>query len=139
MECGCADASCTGCGYGEAHPQEQDNVTLQGIISDISYKPGWHFSMEYNNAGAAREADRWHSLVISAEVLHSATFEPVTFVFRRIIPRVAQVDVTAFLSWAEDVIAEAEIHEMREFFRYKGELVNDPHKPVLGGLADGCS
>jgi hypothetical protein len=105
---------------------EGTTVILPDVISEMKYKPGWHFDMGYHSG-------QRYSLVINAEVLHSATLKPVTFVMRRLIPRVALADEGTFLSWAEDVIAEAEIHEVREFFRYKGELVDDPHKSVPVG------
>lgn len=93
-------------------------MDVEAIVAELSYKPGWFFWVEGN------------TLIIKAEVLHSTTRKPVAFHIRRRIPRIAiQGDnITMFLMWWEDILDEAEHHEMREFARYKGELIDDPHK-----------
>ncbi len=91
-------------------------MDLNNIIDKLSYKPGWEFWLD---AG-------W--LNIRAEVLHSETLLPVTFDIKRIIPRVAQTSEADFLSWWEDILMEAEYHELREFARYQGKLIDDPHE-----------
>lgn len=96
-------------------------IDTEKIISKLSYKPGWDFTYDRFCTGT-------HALVIHATVQHSQTLKTVTFQIRRIIPAVAVTTTEAFLSWVQDMLAEAEIHEMREFFRYNGELVDDPHK-----------
>jgi hypothetical protein len=90
-------------------------MDVHKVVADLDYKPGWEFRVEENN------------LIIIAQVLHSLTFEPVKFRVRRIIPRVVRDDEKMFLSWWFDMIHEAEFHELREFARYKGELLDDPH------------
>ena len=94
-------------------------IDTEKVISKLGYKPGWDFSLEHR---AGRDV-----LVIGATVRHSITLETVRFSVKRIIPQIAGT-LEAFLSWTGDMLAEAEIHEMREFFRYDGELVDDPHK-----------
>jgi|ERR1700679_360603 len=90
-------------------------MDVQEIVAELSYKPGWKF----------REVRGW--LHITAEVIHSETFQPVTFNIQRIIPRIAMRGEAAFLSWWEDILMEAEFHELREFARYQGELIDNPH------------
>jgi hypothetical protein len=37
-------------------------------------------------------------------------------------------DEAVFLGWVRHQLIKAEMHELDEFFRYRGILVNDPHK-----------
>lgn len=90
-------------------------MDVNEVIAELSYKPGWKF----------RAVRGW--LIITAEVIHSETFQPVTFEIQRIIPRIATKGEAAFLSWWEDILMEAEFHELREFARYQGELIDNPH------------
>jgi hypothetical protein len=85
---------------------------LAVMAAKLSYKPGWHFWIE--------EDGRRPRLVLKASVLHSQTLEPVSFEVRRLVPAIAQGSTRAFVSWAKDITEEAEIHELREFFRYDG-------------------
>lgn len=89
-------------------------------IPKLRYKPGWEFSLRNEEWGPV--------LDIHATVPHSVTLEPTTFLFTRIIP--LMTSRTAFKNWVKTLLLEAEIHEMREFFRFDGELVDDPHAPV---------
>jgi hypothetical protein len=95
---------------------------IKEIIGKLSYKPGWDFALEQR---AGRD-----TLVIGATVQHSETLETVRFQIRRLIPEVI-ITQEGLLSWVEDMLIEAEIHELREFFRYDGELVDDPHKSTV--------
>jgi hypothetical protein len=95
------------------------DMNFSETISRLSYKPGWSFTYEHHNRA---------TLVIHATVQHSKTLDIVRFDIRRVIPGVASASTKAFLSWWEDMLVEAEIHEAREFARYDGQLVDDPHK-----------
>lgn len=95
-----------------------DWVSVNKMVAVLSYKPGWTFTVEHG----------W--LCFTAEVIHSVTLQPVRFNVQRLIPRVALKDADTFLSWWMDILMEAEMHEIREFARYKGELVDDPHKTI---------
>lgn len=101
-------------------------MDIAEAVSGLSYKPGWRFNLEYGSGGR-------YWLCITAAVLHSQTLQPVTFEVKRIIPRIALDDLVAFLSWWEDILAETEFHELREFARYKGELIDDPHESKPAG------
>jgi hypothetical protein len=94
---------------------------LSEVISKLSYKPGWSFSYEHRTRA---------TLVIHATVQHSKTLDTVRFDIRRVIPEIASGSAEAFLSWWEDMLIEAEIHEAREFARYDGQLVDDPHEVI---------
>lgn len=97
-------------------------IKIKDFVPRLKYKPGWSFDYEYHGGYD------YHTLTINAQVQHSESGEPVKFAIRRLVPRCAQTTKKAFLSWVEDMLAEAEIHEMREFFRFDGELVDDPHE-----------
>lgn len=96
---------------------------LVKTVASLTYKPGWAFTYVPGD-GTARP----DMLVIRAYVLHSETLKPVTFEIKRVIPRSVKLYVPTFISWVEDMLMEAEIHEMREFFRYKGVVWDNPHE-----------
>ena len=100
-------------------------MNLWDVIADLSYKPGWKYTLNYRSTGR-------HSIWVTAKVQHSTTLEWVTFDFERMIPGSVLGDLAGFLTWIEDITLEAEFHELREFLKYKGELVNNPHasKPI---------
>lgn len=114
-------------------------MSLWEWVGDLKYKPGWKFTLNYRSTGR-------HSLWVTAKVQHSTTLEWVTFDFERMIPKTVQNDLAGFLTWIEDITLEAEFHELREFLRYKGELINNPHasrpvddtvpEPAFKGMAE---
>ncbi len=89
-------------------------------ISRLKYKPDWTFFHVRDEWG------QW--LQIQAKVICSRTYEPVLFTFNRLIPELP--DEKLFLSWVKSVLKEAELHELREFLRFDGVLVDDPHAAV---------
>lgn len=88
----------------------------------LKYKPGWKFTL--GRLGG------FPVLTITATVLHSETYKPVTFDIKRLVPPSMQQDAELFVEWVETLLAEAEIHEMREFFRFYNRLVDNPHESV---------
>jgi hypothetical protein len=97
------------------------NQDLVQVISDLSYKPGWEFRSKFwPSAGVL-------SLEIIGRVQHSATLEPVKFAMARVVPPCAKVHEAAFLGWWKTLLVEAEMHELREFARYRGDLIDNPH------------
>lgn len=88
----------------------------------LKYKPGWEFSLNWDLIGG------FSVLTIKAAVLHSETCEPVTFDIKRLVPPAERQDAGLFVQWVETLLAEAEIHEMREFLRFYGALVDSPHE-----------
>jgi hypothetical protein len=103
---------------------------LKQVVSDLSYKPGWVFNVGQDMLGYG---SRQYALFIRAQVQDSRVSEPrmIEFILQRFIPEYIHT-VAQFLSWWKAVLREAEDHEMREFARYQGELIDDPHasKPV---------
>lgn len=100
-------------------------TTLAELVSRISYKPGWSFTL-----GQDRVIQDYTWLEVRAQVRDSRNPEQtVEFVMKRIMPEYLTTPAL-FLKWVKHVLTEAEIHEMREFFRFDGELVDDPHAVV---------
>ena len=126
--------ACRGLSYKNSGPHrdraylQEELMKLWEWINDLSYKPGWKFTLNYRSTGR-------HSMWVTAKVQHSTTLEWVTFDFERMIPKSVYDDLDGFLQWVEDITLEAEFHELREFLRFKGHLVNDPHdfKPASDG------
>ena len=101
--------------------------SLAELVSRISYKPGWSFKL--GRDGAVFQCDTY-TLFIQAQVPDSRDPEQIVeFVMKRMVPEYLH-DEDMFLKWVKHTLTEAEVHEMREFFRFDGELVDDPHKAV---------
>lgn len=107
-------------------------IDLKQVIADLTYKPGWSFT--YEPSLTNDDMDWWEEgspapdmLVIHMTVPNSANpDETMRFFVKRVIPDVYKLE--DFLGWWKTIVIEAEIHETREFLRYKGERIDDPHK-----------
>src|SRR5579862_7724811 len=96
-------------------------IDFAPMIAKLTYKPGWKFRQV---RGGLYNYDQ---LVILAQVQNSHDPEQIVeFTMMRVIP--VFLTGETFLPWVTMVIAEAEYHELREFLRYDGALVDDPHK-----------
>lgn len=94
-------------------------MDITEIAKSITYKPGWFFTYE----PGIRD-----QFVIHAEVIDSRTGEIAHFKMRRVVPSALPKDTMSFLAWVKDILLEAELHELREFLRFNGVLVDDPHE-----------
>jgi hypothetical protein len=89
------------------------------IVDDITYKPTWCINCR-------RELDGGLYVQIEATTLDSITHEPSTW-------RGGKHYLSQWMCRQEVVgvvfsaIEKAELHEMREFFRYKGASIYNPH------------
>jgi hypothetical protein len=95
---------------------------LRSIIEDHGYKPGWTFD-------AYLGAHEGVHLAIAAHFPDTYGNGDIDVQVERFVPRVARRDADHFLDWLLEQCERIEVHEAREFFRYKGELVSDPHAP----------
>jgi hypothetical protein len=109
---------------------------LRGIIEKITYKPGWNFSLR-------DEPSDLHYYYTQS--VFTITFSvPDAYGFSNMVTIVSQVmfslemfqDAERFVDWVMYQILDCEKHEMREFFRYDGVLVSDPHKKALSWLVN---
>lgn len=93
---------------------------IQEHLKKVSYKPGWAFEC-YDG--------RWEGqhLVITTEVPNSYNLkETVTLDVHSPLPPIPDVDyLNTWLMWR---LQRIECHEMREFFKVDGAVVDDPHK-----------
>jgi len=94
------------------------NEELQTIVGNISYKPGWQILLKMDETRPY--------IQIQAETADSITLE-------RAMWRSAKHYLSYHMCRQEVVssvfhaIERAELHEMREFFRYKGASIYNPH------------
>jgi hypothetical protein len=98
------------------------------VVEGISYRPGWKLSAD------------WHPGYQSVQVVLNALVDDAYggLGARRVDVLTMQMlsyreleyfDVPRVLDWVRHcLIMEMEDHESREFFKYKGERVFDPHK-----------
>jgi hypothetical protein len=88
-------------------------------LERVSYKPGWSFE--------AYE-DRWegpHILIVVKAVSAYRPVETLDLGIRSALPPFAHPsDLHDWLMWR---IGRIEMHELREFYRVDGRLVDDPH------------
>jgi hypothetical protein len=92
---------------------------LREAIADCAYKEGWSFGFEPGD---------FPMLLLTANVPNSRGPGRIEFTVKRLIPSyVLWGSELVITHWVKAMIIEAEVHEVREFFRYKGELVDDPH------------
>jgi hypothetical protein len=97
-------------------------MNLEEEISNLKYKPGWKFALTDYGYGDALE------IIGCAYDSRALAPTPIEFVMSRLVPASVTSSVDSFTAWVKTLLMEAEFHELREFFRYKGELVDDPHK-----------
>lgn len=117
-------------------------MDAEQVIKDISYKRGWSFTFKDGKSVGAQQA--WPMLHITAVVPNARGEGEIEFVIKRLIPDFVMNDSAAMLlEWVKTQIMGAEFHEIDEFFKYKGALVDDPHqvkfipKPRQGSTRDG--
>lgn len=91
---------------------------IKEIVSAITYKPDWHIHLK-------DDGERLY-VQIEATTLDSITKQPCTWKSGKtyLSPFMCRQEVVGAVFGA---IEKAEIHEMREFFRYKGASIYNPH------------
>lgn len=91
---------------------------IKEIVSAITYKPDWHIHLK-------DDGERLY-VQIEATTLDSTTKQPCTWKSGKtyLSPFMCRQEIVGAVFGA---IEKAEIHEMREFFRYKGTSIYNPH------------
>lgn len=103
---------------------DEDVDRLKGILEAIKYKPGWEITYE---AGEVEWGPVIRFLVPAQDARNPE---------REIWRHTNFVVPFGWASWDDDMIVRAifhelqhfEIHEVKEWFQYKGEVIYDPHK-----------
>lgn len=94
--------------------------SLDQIIRDCTYKPGWSFDYE---------PGVHPFLLITARVPNSRGPGEIEFTIKRLIPDDTRtLSAAQVCNWVKTMVIEAEVHEVREFFMYQGVVVDDPHQ-----------
>lgn len=96
-------------------------IDVQDYLARLTYKPGWSF---------AAYLGKWEGLHIVINTKTQDAFKPDAMV---------ELDVQTFLPWPENSyelerwlmwrLGRIEIHEMREWFKRDGKVVDSPHAP----------
>jgi hypothetical protein len=92
---------------------------IQDHVSKISYKPGWAFEV-YDG-----EWEGQHFVITTVVPDAYNLTETVTLDVHSMLPPIP--DKNYLNQWIMWRLARIEVHEMREFFRVDGKIVDDPH------------
>lgn len=120
---------------------------VRSVIQGITYKPGWTFEVQRvpmwgpsPSAPVSTEAQ----LVITAKVLAAdGSGEIISVVDRYTLNPYDVHDLQGLearqylLLVVRERLDAAERHEMKEWFKYQGRHVEDPHTPLTGRKASG--
>ena len=98
---------------------------FRGIVDAITYKPGWSFLL-------GRDGERWF-LQASVSTESDLTADPTRRTADRTPWKSGKRYLSPFMCRQEVVgvvfslIQDAEMHEVREWFRYRGASIFNPH------------
>lgn len=97
------------------------------IVNSITYKPGWDFILNIDDEG-----DRWY-IQASVSVESDLTLDPTRKSAERTPWKSGKRYLSPYMCRQEVVgvvfglIQDAEMHEVREWFRYKNASIFNPH------------
>lgn len=95
---------------------------IQAILNDVSYRPGWRF----------RAVDTPEGVLVRIDATLPDSRNPGRMVDIGIDsvldPFVLWAGRDELLRWLAWRLQRVEIHESQEWFRYRGELHQDPHE-----------
>jgi len=93
------------------------------IIDSISYKPNFELRARMDNLNLDMLLDISYSTQDSTH----AVYKEARIASSNILDIGRLEHPEEVVDWVKDMITIAEHHERDEWFKYKGELVNDPH------------
>jgi hypothetical protein len=99
--------------------QRGEDRLIKEVIKDIDYKEGWVFEYEPGD---------YPQLLITTRLPNARGPGIVEFTAKRLIPEDLIQSAAHVTAWVKLMIVGIEFHEIDENFRYKGELVHDPHQ-----------
>lgn len=101
-------------------------VILDELVCDLTYKPGWRFSLEHRERGQNCAGLTFCILITTEDAYHPENIRSVIHYF--IVPAAAY-DEQSWRRWMLDRVLDVETHEACEFFQVKGER---PYAPNHG-------
>lgn len=100
-----------------------DVESWEELLRDFKYRKGYevyyHYHIDFNRS------------YIFVEVWTEDTYNPgsmIRVVHRRDVPEFKLLGQTEALKWLQRILHSVECHESDEFFRFRGEMIFDPHK-----------
>jgi hypothetical protein len=103
---------------------------LSALLARIRYKKGWDFSVSAMYGSDGQESPR-------TLILHATHSEPdvnnpaktVALVMNQCLDteEMNSLSDRQFVEWIFKVVSEAELHEVKEWFKFNGECVENPH------------
>lgn len=97
----------------------------KAVVEAIQYKPGWKISLTPGQINITFMALDSVDQECETEVTINSSFDPLWF-------RTEE----KLLAFVREAITQAELHERDEWFRYNGELLDDPHGPGRHGRVE---
>lgn len=100
-----------------------NEALLREIVAQCTYKPGWRVLTSQDSSGSGNGC--WY-IQLSVDGTDSVTKEPCVW-------RSGKRYISSFMCRQEivglifDLIKSAELHEVHEWFRYKGASIYNPH------------
>jgi hypothetical protein len=95
-------------------------MSIEALVADISYKPGWKLSVEDGPHGPM--------LLVRASVVDAYNPAKMTTINAgTIVPHGIERDIDQAMRWVYSCLRAVEIHELGEFFVYRGRRPYDPH------------
>lgn len=110
------------------HNQEE---RLRSIIADVQYKPGWTFEVTRNEHDYMTLWCKWQVPDVETKRMIDLRFTMVINCWQ--MEQMKTEDVVNY--YVSGLLRNAELHEMDEWFKYKGEHVRDPHPELKKTIA----
>jgi hypothetical protein len=94
--------------------------TIHAILRDIEYKPGWDIELVPGLYDT-------NAIQISWAAVDAMDPTKLTTIYKTCVVDFAFQDEGLFLEWLFYQIMEAERHEAREWFKFKGKAIYNEH------------
>jgi predicted metal-dependent enzyme (double-stranded beta helix superfamily) len=101
------------------HQMYLDDPKIALLLNQVTYKPGWSFTIHRHT---------WEGLCVDITITMPNSYKPgedVTLNIRTPVPPI--VNAKHFHDWLMWRLGRIESHEMREFYKVNGRVVDNPH------------
>lgn len=110
--------------YGFDPPSVDQKTTLESLLRDFTYKPGWEFST-FDRMGRTYLHIRFKA--VDADAPQCDAILRFEYSICSAMTARHSNDEKYWMRWLRERIIECEKHEVDEFFQIKGVKVFDPH------------